>query len=71
MNLIVDYIKDKCSLIYINNILQENIIEFIIQIDEEKQSILFPSILSLKSTFDFIDEISLNMQSLKNILIHL
>jgi hypothetical protein len=58
-------------LIYINNILQENIIEFIIQIDEEKQSILFPSILSLKSTFDFIDEISLNMQSLENILIHL
>ncbi len=71
MNFIVDYIKDKCYLIYINNILQENIIEFIIQIDEEKQSILFPSILSLKSTFDFIDEISLNMQSLENILIHL
>ena len=41
------------------------------QIDEEKQSILFPSILSLKSTFDFIDEISLNMQSLESILIHL
>ena len=71
LNFIVDYIQDKCSLIYINNILQENIIEFIIQIDEEKQSILFPSILSLKSTFDFIDEISLNMQSLENILIHL
>ena len=71
MYCIVDYIKDKCSLIYINNILQENIIEFIIQINEEKQSILFSSILSLKSTFDFIDEISLNMQSLENILIHL
>ena len=71
LNFIVDYIKDKCSLIYINNILQENIIEFIIQINEEKQSILFSSILSLKSTFDFIDEISLNMQSLENILIHL
>ena len=71
LNFIVDYIKDKSSLIYINNILQENIIEFIIQMNEEKQSILFSSILSLKSTFDFIDEISLNMQSLENILIHL
>ena len=71
LNFIVDYIKDKSSLIYINNILQENIIEFIIQMNEEKQSILFSSILSLKSTFDFIDEISLNMQSLESILIHL
>ncbi len=71
LNFIVDYIQDKCSLIFINNILQENIIEFIIKINEENQNKLFSSILSLKRKFDFIDEISLNMQSLENILIHL
>ncbi len=58
-------------MIFINNILQENIIEFIIKINEENQNKLFSSILSLKRKFDFIDEISLNMQSLENILIHL
>ena len=71
LNFIVDYIQDKCSLFFINNILQENIIEFIIKINEENQNKLFSSILSLKRKFDFIDEISLNMQSLENILIHL
>ena len=71
LNFIVDYIQDKCSLFFINNILQENIIEYIIKINEENQNKLFSSILSLKRKFDFIDEISLNMQSLENILIHL
>ena len=55
--------KRKCSLIG-----QDNSFELVLHVNHEKQGSLFSEILSMKNKDETISEISINMESLENIL---
>ena len=45
--------------------------EFIIKVKEGNEKELFPRILNLKNNFKFVEEFTIRMESLENILINL
>ena len=45
--------------------------EFIIKVKEGNEKELFPRILNLKNNFEFVEEFTIRMESLENILINL
>ncbi len=61
-------IKDNCQSISIDEIGQDGSFNLTIYIIPEKKGILFGNILGLKASNQEISEISLNMESLENIL---
>ena len=50
---------------------QDDSFDFIIKVDHMKQGKLFTQILTLKDKYNYVEEISIKMQSLENILTNL
>ena len=65
---IVGKIKDKTKKVVINEIGKDMSFELVIEIIKEKQKDLFIEILNMKNTNKEIDEMSISMQCLENIL---
>ena len=72
LNIIFDSIKDYYKYVYINEFYIDNYsIEFIIKVNEGSEKELFSRILNLKNDFNFIEEFSIRMESLENILMNI
>ena len=65
---IVGKIKDKTKKVVFNEIVKDMSFELVIEIIKEKQKDLFIEILNMKNTNKEIDEMSISMQCLENIL---
>ena len=65
---ILKLIKDKCDNITIIEIGKDLSFELKIHVKKDKQGYLFNQILNMKIVIDIISEISINMESLENIL---
>ncbi len=68
---VLNEIKENCNLIEFNECFQDDSFEFIIKVIPAKQGKLFSQILTLKEKYNYVDEISIKMQSLENILTNL
>ena len=64
----LSYIRDKCSQIVFNEIGDDFSFELTVKINKENQGEVFYKVLNMKNVNDTISEISINMQSLENIL---
>ena len=71
LNNVFDVIKEKINSIEIKEVLQDDSFDFVIDIINDVKGQLFTLILSIKEKFDYVDEISIRMQSLENILTNL
>ena len=65
---VLSLINDKCDKISIREICKDYSFELNILVKKDKQGILFNQILNMKTTNDLINEVSINMESLENIL---
>lgn len=65
---VINRIKDKCSKMEIKEISTNNSFELLIHVIPEKQGELFGIILNMKNENENLSEISINMESLENIL---
>ena len=61
-------INDKCEKISVREIGKDYSFKLNILVKKDKQGILFNQILNMKTTNDLISEVSINMESLENIL---
>ena len=68
---ILSLIIDKCDKISIKEIGKDYSFKLNILVKKYKQGILFNQILNMKTTNDLISEVSINMESLENILTRL
>ena len=66
---ILSLISDKCLKIAVTEIGKDFSFELKIHVKKDKQGLLFSQILNMKLTNDLIAEISINMESLENVLI--
>ena len=64
----LSFIRDKCSQIVLNEIGDDFSFELTVKISKENQGEVFYKVLNMKNVNDTISEISINMQSLENIL---
>ena len=64
----LSYIRDKCSQIVLNEIGDDFSFELTVKINKVNHGQLFYKVLNMKNFNDTISEISINMQSLENIL---
>ena len=65
---VLSLINDKCDKISIREICKDYSFELNILVKKDKQGVLFNQILNMKTTNDLINEVSINMESLENIL---
>ena len=65
---VLSLIIDKCDKISIKEIGKDYSFKLNILVKKDKQGILFHQILNMKTTNDLINEVSINMESLENIL---
>ncbi len=65
---ILNLINDKCDKIFIREIGKDYSFKLNILDKKDKQGILFNQILNIKTTNDLVSEVSINMESLENIL---
>lgn len=68
LNNAISIIRDKCSQIILNEIGEDFSFELTVKISKENQGEVFYKVLNMKNMNDTISEISINMQSLENIL---
>ena len=72
LNIIFDNIYEYCKKIELKEFYIDNYsFEFIIKVKEGNEKELFPRILNLKNNFKFVEEFTIRMESLENILINL
>ena len=64
-------INEKCDKISIREVCKDYSFELNIHVKKDQQGILFNQILNMKTTNDLINEVSINMESLENILTRL
>ena len=65
---VLSLINDKCDKISIREVGKDYSFELNILVKKDKQGVLFNQILNMKTTNDLINEVSINMESLENIL---
>ena len=65
---VLNLINDKCDKISIREVGKDYSFELNILVKKDKQGILFNQILNIKTTNDLVSEVSINMESLENIL---
>ena len=65
---VLNLINDKCEKISVREIGKDYSFKLNILVKKDKQGILFNQILNMKTTNDLISEVSINMESLENIL---
>ena len=65
---VLNLINDKCDKISLRRIGKDYSFELNILVKKDKQGILFNQILNIKTTNDLVSEVSINMESLENIL---
>ena len=61
-------IKEQCESFELNEVGDDFSFELTIRVSKEKQGEVFYNVLNMKNSNDTISEISINMQSLENIL---
>ena len=69
--IVLNAIKENCDMIEFYECFQDDSFDFIIKVDHMKQGKLFTQILTLKDKYNYVEEISIKMQSLENILTNL
>ena len=65
---VIQKIRDKTKKIFLYSIGKDNSFEFVLQIINERKKDLFSQILNMKNVDNSIDELTISMQSLENIL---